>query len=120
MSKIEDARSILKQFDLPVHQQSDLCCLTLLALANIREENSWSEAEGNWVRIHDVIVFSNSNYGTSYAENTREVFRKQAMHHFRIAAIIEDNGKATNSPKYRYHLMERKLSDIARKCPGRR
>ena len=40
----------------------------------------------------------------SYAENSRETFRKQALHHFRNAALIEDNGLATNSPNYRYRL----------------
>lgn len=34
----------------------------------------------------------------------QETFRKQALHHFRNAALIEDNGLATNSPNYRYRL----------------
>ena len=32
------------------------------------------------------------------------------MHHFRTAALIEDNGKATNSPNYRYRITEEVLS----------
>lgn len=31
------------------------------------------------------------------------------MHHFRNAALVEDNGKATNSPNYRYRLTEETL-----------
>ena len=31
------------------------------------------------------------------------------MHHFRNAAFIEDNGKATNSPNYRYQLTDEML-----------
>lgn len=42
-------------------------------------------------------------------ENSRETFRKQALHHFRTAALIEDNGKATNSPNYRYRITEETL-----------
>ena len=38
------------------------------------------------------------------SENSRETFRKQAMHAFRTAALIEDNGMATNSPNYRYRI----------------
>ena len=34
------------------------------------------------------------------------------MHHFRNAAFIEDNGKATNSPNYRYRLTEEMLDLI--------
>ena len=54
---------------------------------------SWSEAENDWIRIHDIIQFVNRNYGTTYAENSRETFRKQALHRFRTAALVEDNGK---------------------------
>lgn len=38
------------------------------------------------------------------------------MHHFRNAAFIEDNGKATNSPNYRYRLTDEMLSLI--RCFG--
>ena len=34
------------------------------------------------------------------------------MHHFRNAAFIEDNGKATNSPNYRYRLTDEMLELI--------
>ncbi len=34
------------------------------------------------------------------------------MHHFRNAAFIEDNGKATNSPNYCYRLTDEMLSLI--------
>ncbi len=34
------------------------------------------------------------------------------MHHFRNAALVEDNGKATNSPNYRYRLTEETLQMV--------
>ena len=73
-------------------------------MANIKKDSSFHDATNEWIRIHDVISFIGEEYGVIYAENSRETFRKQAMHHFRTAAIIEDNGKATNSPNYRYRL----------------
>ena len=73
-------------------------------MADIKPETDWSEATNNWLRIHDIIQFANANYSVSYAENSRETFRKQALHHFRTAAIVEDNGKSTNSPNYRWRL----------------
>lgn len=48
-------------------------------MANLTEENTWNIATNDWIRIHDVIAFSNQNYGTTYAENSRETFRKQAI-----------------------------------------
>lgn len=109
MSKIDEAKQILNALQVPEQQQNAMCCCVLLAMAGLTKENSWQDATNEWIRIHDVIAFANNNYGTTYAENSRETFRKQAMHHFRNAAFIEDNGKATNSPNYRYRLTEEML-----------
>lgn len=104
MSKLEETKKLLASLQVPRKQQSKMCCCTILAMANLTEERSWRTATNNWIRIHDVIAFSNQYYGTTYAENSRETFRKQAMHQFRNAAFIEDNGLATNSPNYRYRI----------------
>lgn len=102
----------MKELRVPEKQQSDLCCYVLLAMANIKKRDSWTGASNEWIRIHDVIAYVKENYGVSYAENSRETFRKQAMHHFRNAAFIEDNGLATNSPNYRYRLTDETLRTI--------
>lgn len=112
MSKVEEARAILKELQVPVKQQANLCCFVLLAMANVQEKDLWSDATNSWIRIHDVIAYTTENYGVTYAENSRETFRKQAIHHFRNAAFIEDNGKATNSPNYRYRLTDEMLNLI--------
>lgn len=104
MDKIEKVRKLLKDIGMPKRQQADLCVLTILGMANLKKTTKWSMATNEWLRIHDIITFVNQNYDVSYAENSRETFRKQALHHFRTAAIVEDNGKATNSPDYRYRL----------------
>lgn len=109
MSKIDEAKIFLKALQVPEKQQNTMCCCALLALAKLIEKTSWQDATNEWIRIHDIIAFSNNNYGTSYAENSRETFRKQAMHHFRNAAFIEDNGKVTNSPNYSYRLTDEML-----------
>lgn len=104
MDKLETIKKLLADVGMPDKQQSDLCALTMLGLANLKEDDSFKKASNDWIRMHDVIQFINENYGVTYAENSRETFRKQAMHHFRNAALIEDNGKATNSPNYRYRI----------------
>lgn len=112
MDNLDSAKEILKAIEMPERQQNDTSAYTLLALANIREHNKWSESTANWIRIHDIIRFIYVNYDVQYAENSRETFRKQVIHQFRDAAIIEDNGKATNSPLYRYRLTEEFLKLI--------
>lgn len=104
--KIEETREFLQTIGMPKAQQADICCYVILAMAGVKPDMSWSEATNEWIRIHDIIQFVNAFYGMSYAENSRETFRKQALHRFRTAALIEDNGKATNSPNYRYRLTE--------------
>lgn len=106
MDKLEETRDFLNRIGLPKAQQADICCYVILAMAGIKPDMQWKEATNEWIRIHDIIQFANSYYGTTYAENSRESFRKQALHHFRTAALVEDNGKATNSPNYRYRLTE--------------
>lgn len=112
MDKIEEVKSLLKEIGMPNQQQSQLCCLTLLAMSALKKDSSYEEASNEWIRIHDVIAFIREHYEIDYAENSRETFRKQAMHHFRTAAIIEDNGKATNSPFYRYRITNEFLTVI--------
>lgn len=112
MSKLDEAKEILSSLRVPARQQNGMCCCVLLAMANLTEEQSWDSATNNWIRIHDVIAFVNDNYKMTYAENSRETFRKQAIHHFRNAAFVEDNGKATNSPNYCYRLTDEMLNLI--------
>lgn len=112
MGKVEEARQLLREIGMPEKQQADLCCYVLLAMANVKEGDEWKVATNEWIRIHDIIQFVGAYYGVTYAENSRETFRKQALHHFRTAALIEDNGKATNSPNYRYRLTEETLEMI--------
>lgn len=106
MNNLEKMQGLLAKLKVPTKQQTELCAYTLLAMAGIKKKTSWNKASNEWVRVHDIIQFTEKNYGKTYAENSRETFRKQALHHFRTAAFIEDNGKATNSPNYRYRLTD--------------
>lgn len=104
MGKLEDAKEILKDCGMPVQQQNDISAYTLLTLAEVDPEMEWDQATNSWKRIHDVLEFASEKYEKTYAENTRETIRKNCMHQFREGAIVEDNGKATNSPNYRYRI----------------
>lgn len=58
-------------------------------------------------------AFVNDVFTLEYAENTRETIRKNCLHQLRDAAIVEDNGMATNSPNYRYRLTGEALGVIS-------
>lgn len=112
MDKLEYTKSLLNQIGMPQKQQGVLCALALLAMAGLKRETQWSDATNEWIRIHDIMRFIADNYDVIYAENSRETFRKQAMHPFRTAALIEDNGMPTNSPNYRYRITNEFLNVI--------
>lgn len=112
MGKIEEARDFLRIIGMPAKQQADLCCYALLAMCNVGESTAWSAATNAWIRIHDILAFTKENFDVEYAENSRETFRKQAMHQFRDAALSEDNSKPTNSPNYRYRITQEALELI--------
>ena len=80
MKRIEEARDILKELQVPVKQQSDMCCYVLLAMAQINKRQAWADATNNWIRIHDIIGYIKEQYDVEYAENSRETIRKQALH----------------------------------------
>ena len=112
MDKIERVRTLLKDIGLPQYQQSNICVLTILGLANVKKDTEWKKATNEWLRIHDIIQFVNKYYDVNYKENSRETFRKQAIHHFCFAAMVEDNSKATNSPDFRYRLTDEFLKIV--------
>lgn len=104
MDKLESVKRLFEQIGMPKSQRTDLCSFVLLAMAGLHRDSQWSDATNEWVRIHDVIRFLSESYNVVYAENSRETIRKRAMHPFRTAALIEDNGATTNSPNYRYRI----------------
>lgn len=112
MNKLEEAKKILEDIGMTIKQQNDLCAYTLLALLNVKNDDNWDMAKNEYIRIHDIMEFIKNNYNITYAENSRETFRKQALHHYRISALIEDNGMATNSPNYRYRITDEALKLI--------
>ena len=81
MTKKQESKKVLELLGMPTEQQSDICCYSLLALLNLSSSSSWSAATNEWTRIHDILAFLRKTYrGVRYAENSRETFRKQAMH----------------------------------------
>ena len=109
MSKIDEAKIILKSLGMGKFTVSTPYCL--LALAGIKEGDSWDSATNEWMIIRKQMDFMAKEYGKVYAPNSREDIRKKSMHTMRTAAIIEDNTdtQATNSKNYSYRITEEAL-----------
>ncbi len=116
MGKIESAKIILIALGLPVQQQNDRSARTLIALANLRKNSSWNQANNEPKTIHEIIEFIKEYYGFVYAENSRETIRRQTLHQFEQAAIVvrnaDDSTRPTNSPLTNYSLTKECLEVI--------
>ena len=67
--------------------------------------------------VYTFLAFADEKYGKTYAENTRETIRRQAIHQFVQGGILTRNpdepGLATNSPRTHYALTAEAL-EVAR------
>lgn len=108
MGKLNDAIEILRALGLPRAQQNERSGLTLLGLLDLKENNTWRRSKERPIRIHDILEFIQANYGKQYAENTRETVRRQTLHQFEQAGIVERNPddpkRPTNSPHTVYAI----------------
>lgn len=117
MSKIEDAKTILKDLGLPVAQQNEISAYTLLALCGLRPRDSWSKATRRSLKISKgIMAFVLDTHKKKYAPNTRETFRRQVLHQLVQARIVDYNpdnpSLPVNSPNAHYALTKEALQVI--------
>src|SRR5438309_5312312 len=122
MSKREDAKEILKSLGLPKPQQNERSCLTLLALTGLSETDSWAKTQRPLLRIWDIMGWMNDKYGKDYAANSRETIRRQTIHQFEQARLVDRNPddpkRPTNSGDTVYQLTENAAKVL--RCFGKR
>lgn len=108
MSKTDQALEIIRSLGLPGQQQNERSALTLLALAGVAPRGRWARAKQPLLRIWDIMAFMREKYGKDYAANSRETIRRQTVHQFEQARIVDRNpddpARPTNSGKNAYAL----------------
>lgn len=119
MSKITEAQEILKALGLPAAQQNEMSALVLLALCSIKEDTPWAKAKRASQRItKEIMAFVNDNYKAEspYAPNTCETFRRQVLHQFVQATVVnynpDDPTLPVNSPKAHYAITPEALTVV--------
>ncbi len=110
MSKQEEASEIIKSLELPRQQQNERSSLTLLALAELREGDSWQALRRPLLRTVDIMSWMREHYKKDYKPNSRETIRRQTIHQFEQARIVDRNPddpkRPTNSGDTVYQLTE--------------
>ena len=106
--KIAEALSIIKDLGFLRAQQNERSALTLLALLNLKPDTPWSQAESPLWGITPLMDFFRDHYDRDYKPNTRETERRQTVHQFIEAGLIEANpdqpDRPINSPKAVYRI----------------
>ena len=115
MSRIDEAIKILAALGLPRSQQNERSALTLLALAKLGPNAPWANVERPLLRTVDIMEFMRVEYGKDYKPNSRETIRRQTIHQFEQARLVDRNpdepGRATNSGKNAYRLTK-EVTDV--------
>lgn len=110
MNRTDEAIEILRTLGLPPAQQNERSGLTLLALAGLGPNDAWAKVRQSRLRIWDIMAFMREKYGKNYAANSRETIRRQTVHQFEQARLVDRNpddpSRPTNSGKNCYALTD--------------
>jgi hypothetical protein len=107
----------LRLLDLPREQRNDRSALVLLALLDLKPEMTWADASRPMLGITQMMDYISTNYGKTYAPNTRETVRRQTIHQFEQAGLVvsnPDEPRPINSPHWRYQITEAAFSLLKR------
>lgn len=116
MSRTDEAAQILEALGLPKPQTNERSALTLLALADVRPQGKWVKIKQPLLRTVDIMAFMRDAYGKDYKPNSRETIRRQTLHQFIEARVVDlnpdDPSRPTNSGNNCYALTDAVLPAI--------
>lgn len=115
---IREARQFLKGLGFDAERTNERSARVLLALLNLEPGMRWSEATNELIGTTAIMNWIRDNLGHTYAPNTRETIRRQTLHQFAAALLVEQNPdnpkRPVNSPKwcYRVHPQALRLAQL--------
>lgn len=118
--KLREAQALLKALGLPKEQYNQRSAWVFLALANIRPQDDWANAQAPMLPTVHIMQFIRMHYGQDYKPNSRETIRRQTLHQFEQARIVDRNrddpSRPTNSKDNNYSL-NKPIIDILKEYP---
>ncbi|MFK5880508.1 MAG: BsuBI/PstI family type II restriction endonuclease [Flavobacteriaceae bacterium] len=106
--KLEEAKALLVALGLPKAQCNDRSGWVFLALANVKPSDGWNSATAPLLPTVNIMEFIRAEYGMDYKPNSRETIRRQTLHQFEQARIVDRNrddpARPTNSALNNYSL----------------
>ncbi|MDP3972478.1 MAG: BsuBI/PstI family type II restriction endonuclease [Candidatus Nanopelagicales bacterium] len=108
---IAQAQTFLNRLGFDSERSNDRSARVLLALLGLRPGLDWPDSTNELRRTVDIMEWIRSHLGVDYKPNTRETIRRQTLHQFAQALLVEQNPddptRPVNSPKWCYRI-----------CPG--
>lgn len=119
--KLKEVQELLKALGLPKKQYNQRSSWVFLALANIRPQDDWKTAQAPMLPTVDIMQFIREHYGQDYKPNSRETIRRQTLHQFEQARIVDRNrddpSRPTNSKDNNYSLNQ-PIIDVLKEYPN--
>ena len=125
MSRVDEAKEVLKAFGFDKFRSNTRSALVLLALLQIEPGGQWADARNPMLTVDGVRLWINAKYeqdlrahnnGKLYAPNSRETLRRQTLHQFRDAGFVIYNddspGRVPNSSHNNYRVNPEALAAI--------
>lgn len=107
-ARITEALYVLSQLGLPKKQQNTRSALSLLSLLDLKPGDKWAKASNPLIGITPMMKFFERHYNKTYAPNSRETVRRQTVHQFLQAGLVDINpdepDRPTNSGKTVYQI----------------
>ena len=115
--KLEQAKWLLNALGLPKAQCNNRSGWVFLALANIKPSDNWNSATAPLLPTVNIMEFIRNEYKMNYKPNSRETIRRQTLHQFEQARVVDRNrddpARPTNSRDNNYSLNQPILDILA-------
>ncbi|PST48187.1 restriction endonuclease [Bifidobacterium callitrichos] len=110
---IDEALEALRDFEVGKDQLNERSAMTLLALLQLKDGDSWNQAKNPMLGTRAIMDWIRDQFGVDYKPNTRETIRRFTLHQFVMAGIVEENAdrpdRPINSPKWNYRVTDAAL-----------
>ena len=104
---IEQARAMLKRFGFDSERSNERSGIVLLSLLGLRPGDRWRDATGERIGVSPLMDHAKA-WGADWKWGTRETVRRQTLHQFVDAGLVEYNSdrpdRPVNSPKANYRV----------------
>lgn len=114
-ASVDEARTILRALGFDPERSNERSALVLLALLELKPGRTWADATNTAFGVTPIME-NVRDWGTAWAPNTRETVRRQTLHQFVDAGLVEYNhdrpDRPVNSPQANYRVSPAALAVI--------